>query len=784
MSRRKLLSIITILLINCCLHANVIKDVTTMGDIYIVTIDKSGSMTGEGRTPKSMSIDVKNRLLDTDVLDSINFTQDRFLFLVSGLSYNKRKGFGNELKAAPPFDKSLIHPTDNKLYQFSDKKELASHIEQIMTCNDYTHMMSFVSQLRTFSIIHAVNFLKTCNEYNNFDNLFVMTITDDADQNDQWRIDYRVLKKAGSNKIEEVNDSTTKYLFNILNGRGEGLLEKIYSDEERIPHIWLYEYKTRAQIEPVFHNPTLFIQATDGKTLSVRKRQNEYKGDKICFYHIDSMVINNSKIVLNASFDTTFSTPFNYDNKLIQNSVTVWGRFQVEYHDPIYGLHYKTVPFQQQGKIVSKSFLTIRNICLILLGFFILIWLFYLFVVRPRKILFTIYSGLGIKTVIKHGFKFNWKGETIPVQLYYSRNGSVVGNINSKHKNIHIEKFDIVDGSKNEILICSHHPLYLSQDVTHITTEENIKEVYSVRIYPTILKCIYENSCICKVWDNYSNRRNRFARRMFRILIRFINIFNKEYYYTIQNITQNDRLSIVHSKFPKGKRFLVEHTVDKNIEQHNINDSLISWTLSGYYSLDNKEIYDIIISTIKISTIRYGEQIFWNILEVSDKSAGGGSLRDVKMLIHYIQDGTDQRSENIRLIRKYLKRVYKHARIGVCMKDYSFTIKSSPDIFRVLAPSSPVFISYVEDIKTPRIQLLYSPIKERETKEKLVIIKRKYDGWLYLSIIPMKYLSTEHPLAKCLSDKILRVNLYNKDTGRFLILSKEEFTFGDINEKF
>ena len=197
MKRILLILVATLCYSSFTLFAYQDKDVTKMGDIWIITVDKSGSMVGAKRDVSSITKSTTNRLLKSNVFDSADFTQDRFLFLISGFQFNKYIGHGNSFIQSTPFEESLIHPTDSILHSFSNKEQLVNHIaKEVMSTKQfkYSYDYSFVSLLRTFSIVHAVEFLIENNEAANFDNLYVMSITDDADQNDQWRMDYRNLK--------------------------------------------------------------------------------------------------------------------------------------------------------------------------------------------------------------------------------------------------------------------------------------------------------------------------------------------------------------------------------------------------------------------------------------------------------------------------------------------------------------------------------------------------------------------------------------------------------------
>ena len=764
--------------------ANETKDVTKMGDIWIITIDKSGSMVSGGRSISSIRSSTSNRLKNSDVFDSVDFSQDRFLFLVSGFEFDKYLGHGNSYIQSKPFEESLIHSTDNKLHSFEKKEDLISDIDMIMSNGkfEYNYDYSFVSLLRTFSIVHAVNFLIDNGEASNFDNLYVMTITDDADQNDQWRMDYRNLKDAkADNKIKEVNEATTKYIFNELTGTGEGALEEKYSDDKAMPHIWLYEYKTRSQMERLTHTPPISISATDGTTFSLRKVSSQYNDELICFFHVDSVTINGTSAILDTSFERRFTTDMCYDNMPKLNNVTVWGWFQVEYDDPIYGLHYKTVPFELNEKVISNALQTTINTLLCILALVVVGTIVYLLFIRPRKRLFTIYSGLGTATVVQRGFEREWMWGNNPIQCYTQRGGVVMGCISRKHKRVYSEQC-ATESPINEILICSSQPLLFSQDVVGVSTIDNIKEIYRIRqkAYPQLLKEKYEASFISKLHDDYLNSRNKFVSRILKASIRLMNAINCKYYYVISDISQYQNLHIVNSNAFEEKRFLLECSQSKSFLSADENYAIITSALNRIYAIENKSVFDIVVCAEA-----HDDNIYWNIIEIQNRKTGCTSLRSVKLLAHYIQEGSASVEESIATITRYLKNSFKAARIGQYVSISPESVEGGtllPMTFEIEKPTAPAFISFVEDKEMPKTQTLYSPIKDGQQKEIFVTIKPKYsDGVLYKSLVPMEYISDKHPLAKRISNVVIRVNVYK---AKRLILNTDGFNFGDINNKY
>ena len=238
-----------------------VADVDTLGNVWIVTVDDSGSMLKLSANPwhdsnvniysqSELAKMVSKRMSKYPFDEWIDYKHDRFLFFRSGYSYDKNRGLGNELAVAASLDSSFIHHTDAKLHYFESKERLINHIGDLINEGEFKNELSFVSHIRTFSVVKAVNMLRKMGEEANFNSLKLLTITDDADQNDQWRVDYKVLATAdkltkGRSPISQrVKDTIQRYVYNELSGLGAGTFDPIFTDDDQMPHMWIYEYST------------------------------------------------------------------------------------------------------------------------------------------------------------------------------------------------------------------------------------------------------------------------------------------------------------------------------------------------------------------------------------------------------------------------------------------------------------------------------------------------------------------------------------------------------------
>lgn len=740
------------------------KDVKDMGNVWVVTIDKSGSMTWHGRTPARLGEDVRNRLLYGGALDGADFQKDRFLFLTSGFPTTSHES----LRKSEPFDKSFIHKTDGKLHSFKNKRDCANYISRIVASNDYKHDLSFVSQIRVFSIIHAVNFLKDSGEGDNFDQLKVLTITDDADQNDQWRMDERNLKQAAPNKVKEVNDSTAKYIYNSLNGTGKGYLNCAYSDEKNTPHIWVYDYKSKSSDALMIERDLFSIHPTSGTSLSINSKVSQLDGDDVDYFYITSVHVNGIVQPVSGRFSSAFNKPCVYLNYYGKNNVDIWGYAQVGYQDPIYGPHHKIVPFVQHQTVISNDLSNLIHALYVLLIIAVVALILFFLIIRPNSTLFTVYSEMGGKTIVKRGYSSSWKGANIPLQCYQAnRRDGPIGYMTRKDRFISrggysSESLYVEDG----ILLISHTPLCLSvNNAVAIDTSLNIDQVLSERQgkYSNTLKSLYKETVFSKLYRHSSSKP-------IALLIKLLNFFHRTYYYYIPSVAEAKRILIRPEKSLKDKRFSIEYYCYEPDIKFNLSQLVINPALSHYYRSSSR--YDIIACNY-----RFGDSIFWCIVQLNDDSVSGNSLREVRQLVSFEQETSESPETFLPVIKRYLRKQFPGMRIGYIeedeeSRDVSFYVSFA---FNVTPAAAPAFITFIEDTKKRRAQTLYSPFSEPETTEKFVRLNHKLSsGHLYASIIPVFYLKKYPSLIKKLSE-----NVINNDVkiSSLLTIGKDGFTF-------
>lgn len=738
-----------------------IQPIDSLGVVWVVTIDKSGSMLN-GTNPHTMALDVHNRLNDNKILDSINLNKDKFLFFYSGYSWNIEKGLGNEISKSPRFDISFIHNTDGKLHSISDKKLLLDRIKSQISENNYDYKLSFVSQIRVFSIIKAVELLKSQNETTNFREIKVINITDDADINDQWLTDYKNLKRWAPNKVSEIGNITSKYIYNILNGRGYGIIEEVFTDEKKTPHIWIYSYTTKQSLSEKSEDYNYFkITALNGEKISISPLTNNYKKDKILFFVLDSILINGNKHIINQRFDSLLNLNLKYENNFSKNQIKLYGNFQVLYTDSIWGEHYKKYYFTQSEKLsTGYRIATIEKINIIS-TVLLLIFLFYWLFILPNKKLFIIYSNQGKKYVIKRGYKHYWGKGIISILscVLHDDNLSVICK---KHRNIKTKPFNSISDLNNSLLICSTHKLFSDNTIkenkiTFNTTQTDIEDFYKTRskIYPNLLKKVYNETGISIVRRILCNSDIKWIRKIGNLLVKISNHLNTKYYYAIPKSTNGNisfrHNTLIHNRFTIEFRTSLLESINDNNQQFKI------YCLNKYYDESPNEKYSAIICCGITK-----DYIFWNVLLPEFDKEDTVSLRYVNNTFQFKQsknkDSEQQISYNLKILQKEVR---KHIKNGSKIKHYIITSSTTrnPHNFEITECSFPGFLFLVEDTSALKSQMLYSPFIDGQ-KSKKDIFLRKFtteNCHLYHSFLPMKLINGDFTLRKKVSDELIKI---------------------------
>jgi hypothetical protein len=635
----------------------------SLGNIWIITVDKSGSMlwnsqqqyTYGNRIPIASS--VARRLLDKSIFNQINYDKDRFLFFNSGILQVVDL---NQLKSQSRFDTSFIHHTDATLHSFKDQKNLVAHIKSQLERGDYVYTYSFVSQIRLFSIIKGLDFIKEKNLTDNFNHLWLITITDDADQNDQWMNDFKTVKKFAPKKITDVNELTTKYLYNPFNSKSDisksGTLNEKLIDESEIPHINFYEYKTTQSITAVADTANSFfsIQAVKDSAVNFKSIKSHFPNDSILFFYIESIVIDDSTYLVRKYFTDTITIPAKLTNWFKYNKILTSGYFQVQYSDSILGGHFKKYEFKQSATFPSTyltNFIRRSEVTLLIL---LILLITYIIGISPRKKLFVVYDNQGRKFTGKKGswlfghYRY-WKKIENSILSFVLNKGNQLNYIRKKHKNLIVQNHNF-KLAETTILIVSHSQLSIDNNIKELTTRHDIEEYHEAKDYNFILKSVYRRSFQFQLFK-IAKKLNAKNSPLFSGILSFSNLFFKRYYYLVtltEKDFKNTSISFSCSNF-KSRTFTIEFNSTKPEIVKDENATRNIACLNNFFS--SESMFADGLLTVHL----FDDHINWNVLKLDHQN----SLQKVYHLFHFKQHCQDRTLINSETMKRNISLLLK-----------------------------------------------------------------------------------------------------------------------------
>ena len=168
------------------------------------------------------------------------------------------------------------------------------------------------------------------------------------------------------------------------------------------------------------------------------------------------------------------------------------------------------------------------------------------------------------------------------------------------------------------------------------------------------------------------------------------------------------------------------------------------------------------------------------LLSFEDRLTSKDSLRSVTSLIRFSQTGSGEGTDaTAARIMEALGKEFPRKRIGHV--DTTGIEVAVPLSFAVKESTAPGYVNFIESAAKSRSQLLYSPAKDADVEEKFIRLRPGLvDGHLYLSAIPLRYLSADDPLLKKVSQTLVRTE---EKQPSVLRLCDGRLEFRDINEK-
>lgn len=748
------------------------NDVDSIGDLWIFTLDKTGSMLSEKTvtgakilwTPKKIKEDVINKLSkENGILDQINYIHDRIIIMETGYGKQENDSYGREFSLAPSLDSSFIHVV-NTLDKFSTNKKngLKMVLSDLLEKHNYIYRESFVSQIRVLSLHRLIEFIKQEKISLDFRKIHIVTITDDADINDQWKMDYYSLKRA-PDKIKQLNTLHSKYVYSSFTQKGGGFLDERveFTDTSSKNHIYMYDYITQQQRTHkiiCYEDSLIQIAPLDGNLIDIKIRQKQLYSEEIVFIYIDSLIIGNEIYPINRYIKDEEKMYLSYEMDKIKNAISIFGKIQVQYKDSIYGEHYKCYPFEQHTPNYTATANLFFNIVLCSLATLILLILIFVLWIRPSSKLLTIYA-YKTKVRIQRGFNWQW-GKLTP--LAYSNADEIVF---AKHNCLKQKKHESL--SQKIILIDSPVPLTFTRNILSDSTKNNIYKNAndSYRKYPNVLIERYKKTLAGKIAFLQNSNIKWIRRKLYPKLNKILFYLSPHYYYWDNHID-----GIISTSLLPGHHFLFEH--NNTSEKLSIDDK---W-LNTYYQ-GNFPNADIIICINKTE-----EYAMWDIYQLCGRNLSGYGISSVKHLIHYKHNSANQ--NEIQTIKKYLKRVIqRETMLNKIVIIDEINYNSAGVHFNVVDASCMSYICLVENTEIEKCQILYSPLTDFDTfKKDIIISPSTVSRLVWTSLVPFdcKKRRPYGDIVNCACLDIIREG----DSGqKTLLLKKNHIEFGNIKIK-
>ena len=724
------------------------SDVDSIGDLWVITLDKSASMKENFKNRRGVVDEDRfkqecNKILNIigtwGLKDSINFKVDRFFFYNTGLCDMPYKKYisisGNRiskiLSVNSSFTDLFIHESGEQYRTFKNYREFKNTMKKKLDCQ-YNYRLSYVSQIRVCALDKTLSYLLENQKGDSFRNIYILTITDDADANDQWKNDYRSLRQNSYSRLKELNNLQNRLIYNELSGHGGGELKELRSNDHYNIHVYFYKYVTRQQqkleneqkiIDDICYN----ISATNPNsgvidvTLDIK---NSVDWEPL-YWNIDSIKIN-EKTILIYERAKQIGTPFHIQceesdiSDMEINHACIYGTVQLSYTDSIYGKHQKKIHYACDAIIISH---TQHKTAIVLVWIFILLFIsivVYATSIRPRLEMMTIYLPGNDAIRVSRGHPWSYNTQ-VPLLLKTSDEQGRYDFLAHKSrwiKRTHLDGLNLADG---KIVFTSKKQLTLPNGIfigdiydrfLDCSNEmpDGLRYDYQYRFYKTLIQ-MYKRSSI---WG---------AKFIKTVIIVFGKMVPR-YYYWYDFKKQQD--VAVQSDFNKRTIFTINCT-NEQLQSHNLSESYIY----SYY-LNNK----IPAANIIICNTSHHTHQEIDVFLLEQTVSGVTKINEVFHAYHYsLYEGASLEiiANTINRLKKYLKQKFPNQKIQVmCESD----LVSWDGIchFHITKPIYNNFLLIVEQTSEPKCLLLYSPFDKQNSY--VTIKPMGSPGLLYSSPFP------------------------------------------------
>ena len=734
------------------IKAQCVEDVDSLGDVWAVTVDQSFSMMRQkvengyiNRDMNAVANDVARRIRISNYFKNVNWKKDRFIFFTSGISDSK------SLKRIRNLDTSFIHFSDYTFYQFNDERHFSNFLQDFISKQNYRlYYCSFVSQMRVMSLKKVMEYSKTVISDSSYRNFIIMTISDDAvDQSDQWKIDYRTLKDASPQKVDYVNRVTSRLIYHPINGVGGGELTLRYSDENRIPHIWVYDYQTSQGKRVLDKSSDLFsVAALNGRDISVSLSSD----DSIVLCRMDSVVVNGQTFSIGQYFNKEWKDTFNYSKSFPMNDVSLYGKVQIAYFDSILGNHYRVVDFVHTDKVLTSAAKKTISAFWILLIVAAVLFVLYVLLLLPRRVLFTVYDTLSKKkTVVKRGFSWQWHDTLSSPVISFISTPTTLKAIIRHDRKIKIFAAKIKSNVETpQLLLVSKKPLWLSKKVkTNNSSKEDVALIHQdeVGFKSSLLGSVYCCTTESKLYDA-SRTSNGVVRFFANIVLKIIHLVKGvDYYYDVDfEVLRDDSKEFpvflsAQSPLLRKKLFTMEWCTLKDEDEYKVqgDEIMAQMALLYYFKIGNEKyassknlMADGIkhSDSIKIKSHRlpvllccsvFDGYRIWDVFRLNQYDGKTSSLRNVDWVYHYKIRRSDlgAKKKERQLLVRYLKKMYGASveLMDVVFNENFRELRKEKIYARFNILNRPIkqIVSLVSNMKDSRVTQIYNPFENNQS---------------------------------------------------------------------
>lgn len=753
------------------------SDVDSIGNLWVFTVDKSGSMLSERIayanhhwSPQRIKNDVITRLSrEGGILDQIDYTRDYVTLIETGYGTEEFHSYGDGFRAAESLDSSFIH-IEKTFLKFSTNKKsgLESVLSDMLCQSDYKYQQSFVSQIRVLSLHRLVKLIQEYEFGLRFNKIYIVTITDDADVNDQWRNDYYFIK-LDSNKMQELNNLHSRYVFSSFTQKGAGNFNELkeFTDLSSKNHIYMYEYVTRQQTTNDIKckdDSIITLSPLDGNVFSMQLNMRQIVSDSICFIYVDTVSVNGERYPICRYLNDTLYLMQEYDMASIKNDIVISGKIQVKYWDSIYGTHYKNYAFVQHNKDYTSSVHSVIDGVTITFIALVFALLFYVLLILPNRLVMKVYSSGGCCVRIRRGYRWQWEKLT-PLACY-----SQEMTLFAKHRCFKKNKngamsYDLLSG----IIIDSPVPLVVSKNVY---TDSSINDIStnaynSCGMYPDVIVKMYEKT-LAGCFSKLRNSRFRWVRRKLHPFInRFLFSITPHYYYW------GDAMQgLISSPILGGCNLLLEYNEDNG--RYTSDDK---W-LNTYYEGDYP------VAEVLVCTQRIRNNTIWDVYQLCSRKINGYGISSAKHLIHYIQEeADDNQTANIRKqLEKAIRRELRLNKI-LCLSLLDNGYRDRWVHFNVQQATCMAYVCLVECTLEEKCQVLYSPFTDSDIEEKNVVIPPSaVSRLIWTSLVPFAS-KKKRPSGNIAAYESLDIVREGPACQKLLSLKNRRIVFDNINIK-